>query len=190
MQRTYHHGKLKVAVIAAARDRLRTSADGEISLREVARGIGVSANAPYRHFPGKDGLTVALAAEGYRELTAIAERALLQRGSAVAALAAEYSRFWQEEPRLLGLVGSENFAGRDPESEVVLARDEWFAALVAIVEEEAGRLPAAEAYRRAAAIWALLQGVAQLRGFGGRGLLSESLLPDAAELARKAARGR
>jgi AcrR family transcriptional regulator len=38
-----------------------------LSLREVARRAGVSHNAPYRHFPDRDSLLAALAAEGFRE---------------------------------------------------------------------------------------------------------------------------
>ncbi|MES2304762.1 MAG: TetR/AcrR family transcriptional regulator [Gemmatimonadota bacterium] len=190
MNRPYHHGTLRSAVLAAARNRLKTHPAAELSLREVARVVGVSSNAPYRHFPGKDGLTEALVAEAYRELTGIAEQALLLEDGEIAALASGYTSLWREEPRLLWLVSTQDFAGRDPESEVVLARDEWFAALVAIVEAEAGRLPATEAYRRAAGVWAILQGVAQLGGVGGKGLLSAELLPDAGELARRVARGR
>ncbi len=39
-----------------------------MSLRAVARRAGVSAMAPYRHYPNRDALVSAVAAEGYREL--------------------------------------------------------------------------------------------------------------------------
>lgn len=38
-----------------------------LKLREVARRTGVSHNAPYRHFPDRDSLLAALAAEGFQE---------------------------------------------------------------------------------------------------------------------------
>ncbi|AEG51291.1 regulatory protein TetR [Sphingobium chlorophenolicum L-1] len=41
----------------------------DISLRAVARAAGVSAMAPYRHFPDKAGLMGALASEGFAILT-------------------------------------------------------------------------------------------------------------------------
>lgn len=189
MPRPYHHGSLAATIVAIARDRLRRSPQAVLSLRELARAAGVSPNAPYRHFPGKDGLTVALVVVGYRELTAIAERALAS-GRPITALARGYSEFATEESALLGLVDNETFLGRDPESEVVLARDEWFAALVGIVEREAGGVTSGEAYRRAAGVWAVLKGVRQLKEHGGRGLLPEELLPDPAELARQIVRGR
>ena len=40
----------------------------ELSLRELARDIGVSHSAPRRHFPDKDALLAGLAEEGFRRL--------------------------------------------------------------------------------------------------------------------------
>lgn len=39
-----------------------------MSVREAARRAGVSHNAPYRHFPDRESLLTALAAEGFAEL--------------------------------------------------------------------------------------------------------------------------
>jgi AcrR family transcriptional regulator len=39
-----------------------------LSLREAARRAGVSHNAPYRHFPDRESLLAALAAEGFERL--------------------------------------------------------------------------------------------------------------------------
>src|SRR6185312_8546459 len=39
-----------------------------LSLRDVARKLGVSHNAPYRHFATRDDLLAALATEGFRAL--------------------------------------------------------------------------------------------------------------------------
>jgi AcrR family transcriptional regulator len=64
---TYHHGNLRPALIAAARNMLDTDGPGAVSLREAARRIGVSATATYRHFADKDHLLAVVAAEGYRE---------------------------------------------------------------------------------------------------------------------------
>ena len=47
------------------------SAPAAFTLREVARRAGVSHNAPYRHFAGKDDLLVAVAAEGFDRLAAM-----------------------------------------------------------------------------------------------------------------------
>jgi AcrR family transcriptional regulator len=62
---TYHHGALRPALLEAAGDILETDGVGALSLREAARRAGVSHSAPYRHFPDRDSLLAALAAEGF-----------------------------------------------------------------------------------------------------------------------------
>lgn len=64
---TYHHGNLRSALIEEGLVLLEEG-KGEISLRELARRVGVSANASYRHFANKDALLAALAAEGFQRL--------------------------------------------------------------------------------------------------------------------------
>jgi len=186
MKQRYHHGNLKDAVLAIARVQLREDPHTPLSLRDLARKVGVSANAPYRHFPGKDGVTSALVAEGYRELTLLAEAAAAAPRPA-RSLAEGYARFAASEPAFLQLVNAAELSGQAPESDVVLARDEWFAGLVAVVDAAAGELPPEEAYRRAAGIWAALLGVTQLSQHGARGLLLGELLPDAAQLVQQIA---
>lgn len=60
----YHHGDLRVALVAEGLRRLAEGDAEHLSLREIARNVGVSATAVYRHFPDKQALLSALAAEG------------------------------------------------------------------------------------------------------------------------------
>ena len=64
--RAYHHGDLRNALIDAGLTALETQDAADLSLRALARSVGVSANAAYRHFSDKDALLGALAAEGFR----------------------------------------------------------------------------------------------------------------------------
>ncbi|KAB2812082.1 TetR family transcriptional regulator [Pimelobacter simplex] len=64
----YHHGDLRAALLTTAMQMLE--AGESFSLRAVARGAGVSATAPYRHFADRDALESALAGEGFRDLRA------------------------------------------------------------------------------------------------------------------------
>lgn len=66
----YHHGDLRRALVAAARVLLEESGPEALSLRDVARRVGVSHNAPYRHFPTRQALLAAVAAEGFAALSA------------------------------------------------------------------------------------------------------------------------
>jgi AcrR family transcriptional regulator len=66
----YHHGDLRDALVAAARDILERDGWEALSLRETARRAGVSQAAPYHHFADKTALLAAVAADGFTELTA------------------------------------------------------------------------------------------------------------------------
>lgn len=66
--RTYHHGDLKAALVEAAAAIVRTKGLEALTLREVARRTGVSAAAPYRHFPDRRSLVAAVAERGFRRL--------------------------------------------------------------------------------------------------------------------------
>lgn len=66
--RTYHHGALRHAMLAAAVDALTEVGASELSLRDLARRAGVSHAAPAHHFGNKAGLLTALATEGFELL--------------------------------------------------------------------------------------------------------------------------
>ncbi|MFF4014465.1 TetR/AcrR family transcriptional regulator [Streptomyces sp. NPDC001843] len=66
--RPYHHGDLPAALLARAEQTLREKGSGALSLRELAREIGVSPAAPSRHFKSKQALLDALALTGFERL--------------------------------------------------------------------------------------------------------------------------
>src|ERR687894_2671163 len=68
--RPYHHGSLRPALLAAAEKALDRGGVQALSLRELAREIGVSHAAPRRHFADKQALLDALAQEGFARLGA------------------------------------------------------------------------------------------------------------------------
>jgi AcrR family transcriptional regulator len=85
----YHHGDLRAVILAeAARLVAERGADG-LSLRELARGAGVSHAAPAHHFTDRRGLFTALATQGFGLL---AEALIDARGDFTAAALA-YVRF-------------------------------------------------------------------------------------------------
>ena len=106
---SYHHGDLRRALIANALELLETRAEGDVSLREVARVSGVSATAVYRHFPDKDALYAVLVAEGYERLADAQEAAAascVDRAAAFRATGRAYVRFALANPALFRLMSS------------------------------------------------------------------------------------
>ena len=67
-RRTFRHGRLAEALVAAALKRLETDGVEALSLRELARDAGVNHRAVYRHFPDKLSLTARVAEHGWQQL--------------------------------------------------------------------------------------------------------------------------
>lgn len=62
-------------ILTAARARLASTGPAELSLRAVARDVGMVSSAVYRYFPSRDALLTALLVECYDELGAAVEEA-------------------------------------------------------------------------------------------------------------------
>jgi AcrR family transcriptional regulator len=74
-RKPYHHGDLRSALLTAAEAMVERVGVEALSLRELTREIGVSNNAPRRHFPSKQVLLDALALQGFERLGTVLNRA-------------------------------------------------------------------------------------------------------------------
>lgn len=74
--RPFHHGNLRAALLDEAVSVLRESGVDGLSLRDLARRVGVSHGAPRSHFADRQALLDALAEAGFHRLTADVRRAL------------------------------------------------------------------------------------------------------------------
>lgn len=75
-KRPYHHGDLREALLRAGEALLERVGPEALSMRELAREVGVSNNAPRRHFASKRALLDALARQGFERLGAALNRAI------------------------------------------------------------------------------------------------------------------
>lgn len=66
--RPYHHGALESALVDAAMNVVRVDGIGALALRDLARTIGVSPSATYRHFPSRDHLVAAVSQHARQQL--------------------------------------------------------------------------------------------------------------------------
>lgn len=65
----YHHGDLRQELLCAAGELLEENNIASLSLRAVAKKVGVSHTAPYRHFKDKESLLAGIASQGFQMLT-------------------------------------------------------------------------------------------------------------------------
>jgi AcrR family transcriptional regulator len=72
----YHHGNLRAALVETALGMARESGPDAVALREVARRVGVSHNAAYRHFADREALLGAVGEVGMDLLTEAMHRRL------------------------------------------------------------------------------------------------------------------
>lgn len=71
----YHHGDLRTALLNEGMALVQASGAEALTLRKLAQQLGVSHMAPYRHFPDKEALLAAIAADGFQQLKARLELA-------------------------------------------------------------------------------------------------------------------
>lgn len=112
-ERAYHHGDLRNALIEAGLGALQSQDASELSLRALARELGVSANAVYRHFADKEALLSALAAEGFRRFGRAQAEARAKSEQDPLATGMGYVHFAQRHPALFRLMFGSFTRSRD-----------------------------------------------------------------------------
>ncbi|MFO1117901.1 MAG: TetR/AcrR family transcriptional regulator [Beijerinckiaceae bacterium] len=165
-RRGYHHGRLKDAVIEAARALVAERGLAEFTLAEAAKMVGVTGAAPYRHFVDRTELLAELVRKGFDDFASGLERAWGDGGptalSAFMRVGQAYLEFARAEPALYSAM----FAYQLPHEPTAIADGGHRAQRVvqnacAAVLKQFGA-PADGARSLGMQIWAITHGVAQL----------------------------
>jgi AcrR family transcriptional regulator len=162
---TYHHGALRKALLDGARELLNERGAEGFSLNELARRVGVSSAAPYRHFADRETLLSALRDEGYDRFGATQVAAAAQArdpADRIIRLVSAYLRF-AEDNRAIFEMMFRYWSWAE-------VRADTFAPLVDAVTEaqRSGVLPADQAATELArTIWSTIHGLTTLRLNGG-----------------------
>ncbi|MCW2282541.1 AcrR family transcriptional regulator [Rhodoblastus acidophilus] len=164
-RRSYHHGRLREALIAAARALISERGLAGFTLAEAAKRVGVTGAAPYRHFADRDALVAALAQDGFSHFNQLLGRAwdggkpdpvaaLRRRGEA-------YLAFARDEPGLYrAMFGDAGPSRRPADGAARAAFDEQVRACVDVLRFF--HAPERDAETLAMQIWAMSHGVADL----------------------------
>jgi AcrR family transcriptional regulator len=70
-QHTYHHGDLRDALVRAALQDVERGGPEAVNISALAKKLGVSQPAPYRHFADRDALLMAVTAEAFRQFNVL-----------------------------------------------------------------------------------------------------------------------
>lgn len=131
-----------------------------LSIREIARRVGVSAPAAYHHFSGLDDIAVALAERGFAELAERLRTAPSNTKGQLAPAGMAYVAFARDNPGLYRLMFGEGFRGAFAGSERVRALRS--AAYEVLKTGLSKRVPADEVGTAALFLWSLTHGLALL----------------------------
>jgi AcrR family transcriptional regulator len=170
---TYHHGNLREALIEAALDLIRAAGPNGFTLAEVARAVGVSGAAPYRHFRDRNALIADIARQGYEkfaeQLFAAWDEGRPTPVAAIEACARAYLNFARREPAFYAAMFEPGFPLEDDPALLTaserafgvlrLAADAATRAMKPGTTKQAGRPPSLMV---ALHIWSLCHGVASL----------------------------
>ena len=161
-ENTYHHGDLRDALVQAALREAEREGPEAISIKALARQLGVSQPAPYRHFADREALLQAAAAEAFRQFNTILSEAIRKPSkrsklSRFAQVALDFGLRRNGIYRLM--FASRTMACAVSDSELHIAGRETFALLVESFEAPAVGLLRE---RHALQIWAALHGVVSL----------------------------
>lgn len=164
-ERSYHHGALRPALIAAAEGVLAERGTEGFSLRETARRAGVSPAAPAHHFGDASGLLTAVAAGAFRDLGDALEGAAAagSRADQIRAQGIAYVRFALANRARFDLMWRAGLLRRDDPEYAAAAQRAFQLLQQAVGGAEGGTDPPGGAGTAPAiACWSVVHGFARL----------------------------
>lgn len=167
-EKNYHHGDLKNALIRAGVEILAQDGLSGLSLRKVALRAGVSHSAPYAHFPDKQSLIAAISTEGFRQLYAVLDDAILAhdgkpRAQLVAGMRA-YTQFALQNTDIFKIMFSSVLEKEKDHPAFVDISQKSFERVVDVVRacQQAGVLKPGTTEALAVALWGQVHGIVSL----------------------------
>ena len=165
-RRGYHHGRLKDALVDAARALVAERGPAGFTLAELAKLVGVTSAAPYRHFSDRNALMAELARRGFelfgQRLAGAWNNGIPDPKAALGRMGAAYLAFAREEPGLYSAMFSNVGALAAPDAGAAADKALTLLRIAcdAILRANGGRPDGAHSL--AYEIWAMSHGVAML----------------------------
>ena len=174
----HHHGELRDALVDAAWNLVEEEGVERLTLRRVARRVGVTPMAPYHHFADKASLVSAVARRGFEALREAMSAAVAAEPSLLLKLRAmgvAYVVFAVQHPATFRLMFGAELANASAHPALAEAAARTMELLVAGFRETAASGAIADVNPRDAALtsWAALHGTATLLLAGQIGPVTE-----------------
>jgi AcrR family transcriptional regulator len=175
----YHHGDLRAALVQAASEALASGGPEAVSLRDLAKTLGVSTAAPYRHFADRRALLSEVAARGFEQLTRDYLRVTAENPDPVKGqreMARLYLGLGLRHPGLFRLMFDSDLLGPGAPANLLAAAGAAWQALYASVSRMDPHAGEAVLKRRTITGWSTLHGfITLLQGGRLRGFMTEPL---------------
>ena len=162
---SYHHGNLREDLVTVGLAILESEGPAALTMREVARRLGVTQTAPLHHFPTKGALLAAIAAHGFRLLFDHRMAALKDKrdpDERLVAVLMAYAEFALAHPALYHLMHGPEIPDKTDHPELNDAATRSYSLLEAAVGDYLIAHEGSMARSREATlgIWTVCQGVA------------------------------
>jgi len=157
-ERPYHHGNVRAEILTAALDAIADGGVASVSLRDLARRVGVTHGAASHHFGDKAGVLRAVAADGYSLLADYLEDAAA--GGDFGDVGVAYVRFAVDHPAHFEVMFRPELYRPDDEN-VTAAKARSAAALYESARQVADAA-GGDHQKAGVAGWALVHGIATL----------------------------
>ncbi len=166
--RTYHHGDLRVSLVDEAAAMISEGGAASVTMRAIGSRLGVSRGAPYRHFPDKTALLVAVAVEGFkrlnRRLGASETQASPSSVEQLRRMGEQYVRFALEHPAHYRLMYGKEALARQDQPELRNAAGALLENLVDVIRfhQQRGEIEGGDPRAQAYVAWSAVHGLASL----------------------------
>ncbi len=166
-RRTYHHGRLREALVEAALTLVGEEQSWNFSLRDLARRAGVSHTAPYRHFADKAEILSEIARIGFEKLAlklreSLARAARRPLRARLSSIAVAYVRFALRHAAHYRVMFRPINATNHQSPAIVAPADAAFAVLEELLAQLVPQMSPQQVARVAEHFWALVHGYAML----------------------------
>ena len=164
----YHHGDLRSALVSETAKIVAARGRQSVTIRELAKRLGVSRNAPYRHFTDKNELLCAVAEVAFYEFASVLEEARKHPGDTALQqlhkMGIAYLEFSQANGAIYKLMFSDPLISENRTPSLQQASDVVFGALLEMLKycQQQGAINRQPEELQGMFVWSTIHGLSSI----------------------------